>query len=218
MEVPQLFEDTHRLVFDMVERGEVQGLRIDHIDGLFDPGLVPEDAVGMRGLADRVEACMIKAIREGQEVSSWTNPNAQYEGALQRFVGGVLDGSRGNPFLANFHTFVTLLARPGAIASLAQLVVKLTAPGVPDIYQGGELWDFSLVDPDNRRPVDWTLRRAMLRKVGAVDYVERGDDWGDAELTLPGHPRWRDVLTGREWAGCERMPVSDLLADFPVAV
>ncbi len=65
---------------------------------------------------------------------------------------------RPNPFLVDFAAFVGQLARPAAIASLAQLVLKLTVPGVPDIYQGGELWDFSLVDPDNRRPVDWAER------------------------------------------------------------
>ena len=76
----------------------------------------------------------------------------------------VLDASRTNPFLAEFHAFVESLARPGAIASLAQLVLKLTVPGVPDIYQGGELWDFSLVDPDNRRPVDWDRTAGAARR------------------------------------------------------
>ncbi len=285
----------HRAEIDgqLVPDRNVEYLFYQTLVGVWPPGLDPEDAAGMSGLSDRVEAYMIKAIREGQEVSSWTNPNPEYEAALQRFVRGVLDGSRGNPFLADFHAFVGLLARPGAIASLAQLVVKLTAPGIPDIYQGGELWDFSLVDPDNRRPVDWVTRRAMLRDVGAAGYVEHGGDWeagreklfvthrllelrhrhpelfaagdylpldatggqngdhlcafarrlgeevsvtavprlvhrlyrnganadwGATELTLPAHPGWRNVLTGREWVGCERIPVSDLLADFPVAV
>ena len=77
----------------------------------------------------------------------------------------MLDASRTNPFLVEFHSFVMSLARLGAISSLSQLVLKLTVPGVPDIYQGGELWDFSLVDPDNRRPVDWQTRRELLDEV-----------------------------------------------------
>ena len=98
---------------------------------------------------------MIKAVRERKLETSWSNPNAEYEAALSRYVRGALDASRLNPFLADFHAFVTAAARNAAITSLAQLTLKLTVPGVPDIYQGGELWDFSLVDPDNRRPVDW---------------------------------------------------------------
>jgi (1->4)-alpha-D-glucan 1-alpha-D-glucosylmutase len=88
-----------------------------------------------------------------------------YEAGLTRFVRGVLDPARPNPFLADFADFIGMLARPAAIASLAQLVLKLTVPGVPDIYQGGELWDFSLVDPDNRRPVDFAQRQRLLDEV-----------------------------------------------------
>ena len=72
------------------------------------------------------------------------------------------DCSRLNPFVADFYAFVTVAARATAITSLAQLTLKLTVPGVPDIYQGGELWDFSLVDPDNRRPVDFEQRQRLL--------------------------------------------------------
>ena len=108
-------------------------------------------------------------MREGKEQSSWSYPNAAYEAGLQRFVRGVLDAARPNPFLADFAGFVGQLARPAAIASLAQLVLKLTVPGVPDIYQGGELWDFSLVDPDNRRPVDWGGGAALLDEISDAE-------------------------------------------------
>ncbi|MGO8916795.1 MAG: malto-oligosyltrehalose synthase [Stellaceae bacterium] len=121
-----------------------------------------EDAAVLEAFAARVQATMIKAAREAKERSSWSNPNAAYEAVLARFVAGALDGSRPNPFLADMHGFVTGLARPGAINSLAQTLVKLAAPGVADTYQGGELWDFSMVDPDNRRPVDWRLRQHLL--------------------------------------------------------
>jgi (1->4)-alpha-D-glucan 1-alpha-D-glucosylmutase len=160
------------------------------------------------------------------------------------------------------------------------LVLKLAVPGIADIYQGGELWDFNLVDPDNRRPIDWERCRTLLSKTGAAGFAALGSDWrdgreklfvthrlvqlrrhhpelfaagdyrpldaiggqhgdhlcafvrrhgetmlvsaiadwGTTELALSARAAWRDVFTGREWAGCERIPVSDLLADFAVAV
>jgi (1->4)-alpha-D-glucan 1-alpha-D-glucosylmutase len=122
---------------------------------------------------------MIKGVREGHEVSNWTNPNAIYEAALQRFVRGVLDGSRANPVLVDFPAFVGSLARPGAITSPAQLVLKLAVPGIPDIYQGGELWDFNLIDPDNHCTVDWERSRTLLSKTGAAGFAGLGSDWRD---------------------------------------
>ena len=150
--------------------------------GAWPPGLDPSDVEGMKSLAERIEAYMIKAVREGKEQSSWSNPNAAYEAALQRFVTMVLDATRTNPFLAEFHAFVESLPRLGAINSLSQLVLKLTVPGVPDIYQGGELWDFSLVDPDNRRPVDWNTRRVLLDEIVDVSVAR-------SRRTLAGRPR-----------------------------
>ena len=140
--------------------------------GAWPPGLDPGDVAAVSALAERVDAYMLKAVREGKEHSSWSYPEPDNEAALQRFVRGVLDASRQNPFLADFAEFVGLLARPAAIASLAQLVLKLTVPGVADIYQGGELWDFSLVDPDNRRPVDFARRRALLAE---LEHATAGD-------------------------------------------
>src|SRR5579862_5802376 len=159
----------HRSEIDgeLVPDRNVEYLFYQTLVGVWPPGLSPDDVDAMRRLGGRVEATMIKAVREGKEVSGWTNPNTEYEAALQRFIGGALDASRGNPFLADCHALIGLLARPAATASLAQLVLKLTVPGVPDIYQGGELWDFRLVDPDNRRPVDWRHRQALLRELGA---------------------------------------------------
>ena len=127
---------------------------------------------------------MVKAVRERKLESSWSNPNAEYEAALQRFVRGVLDASRPNPFLAEFHGFLAAIAREGAITSLSQLVLKLTVPGVPDIYQGGELWDFSLVDPDNRRPVDWQERGALLETTEAARPGDLAPDWQDGREKL----------------------------------
>jgi (1->4)-alpha-D-glucan 1-alpha-D-glucosylmutase len=152
--------------------------------GVWPPGLDPADAEGVAALAERVDAAMIKSVREGKERSSWSYPNAAYEAGLQRFVRGVLVAARPNPFLADFAGFMAALERPAAIASLAQLVLKLTVPGVPDIYQGGELWDFSLVDPDNRRPVDWPKRRRLLDEVADTGLSELGAAWQDGREKL----------------------------------
>jgi (1->4)-alpha-D-glucan 1-alpha-D-glucosylmutase len=140
--------------------------------GAWPPGLMPDDTRAMARLCERLDAFMIKAVREGKERSSWSNPNIAYEAGLRRFVGAVLDASRSHPFLAEFHAFLSSLAGPAAIASIAQLVLKLTVPGVPDIYQGGELWDFSLVDPDNRLPVDWPLRRRLLAEIAGASLAD----------------------------------------------
>jgi (1->4)-alpha-D-glucan 1-alpha-D-glucosylmutase len=111
----------------------------------------------------RIEAFMLKAARESQVHTSWVNPDPAYEDALQQFVRTALDVSRPNPFLEDFAALREIVAHAGAINALAQQLLKLTAPGVPDIYQGTELWDQSLVDPDNRRPVDYTRRARLLR-------------------------------------------------------
>jgi (1->4)-alpha-D-glucan 1-alpha-D-glucosylmutase len=118
----------------------------------------PDDA-----FVARIEAFMLKAAREAQVHTSWVNPDPAYEDALQQFVRAALDASRPNPFLEDFAALREMVAQAGAINALAQQLLKLTAPGVPDIYQGTELWDQSLVDPDNRRPVDYARRTRLLR-------------------------------------------------------
>ena len=169
---------------ELVPDRNVEYLFYQTLVGAWPPGMSPNDTDGMRHVGDRIETAMVKAVREGKEVSRWSNPNTQYEAGLQRFIAGALDASRANPFLADFHAFIGLLAQPAAVASLAQLVLKMTVPGVPDIYQGGELWDFSLVDPDNRRLVDWERRRAVLREVGAAGVAELVGDWEDGREKL----------------------------------
>ena len=153
--------------------------------------LLPDAAEAMEGFAARVQATMTKAVREAKERSSWSNPNADYEAVLGRFVAGALDGAKPNPFLADMHGFVESLARPAAVNSLAQTLIKLVAPGVPDTYRGGELWDFSMVDPDNRRPVDWTVRRRLLGELVSRFGAREMDRQAFAELAA----HWRD---GRE--------------------
>ncbi|HKA63703.1 MAG TPA: hypothetical protein VKH83_14815 [Methylomirabilota bacterium] len=103
---------------------------------------------------------MEKATKEAKRRTSWVNPNEPYDSAVREFVGHLL--APGGPFLSYFQPFQRLVAAHGAINSLAQTLLKAVSPGVPDFYQGSELWDLSLVDPDNRRPVDFAHRRQML--------------------------------------------------------
>ncbi len=130
-----------------------------------------EDPAAYPAFVDRMEAFLLKAIREAQVHTSWVNPNAAYDEATSRYVRAVLDNSAPNPFLEDIAAVRRRVAHAGAFNALGQHLLKLTAPGVPDIYQGTELWDLSLVDPDNRRPVDYDRRRALLR-----DLTARGDD------------------------------------------
>jgi (1->4)-alpha-D-glucan 1-alpha-D-glucosylmutase len=113
---------------------------------------------------DRAKAYMIKATREAKARTAWTEPNQPYEDALETFVAAVLADRE---FVSDLESFVAPLVEPGRINSLSQVLIKLTAPGVPDIYQGNELWDMSLVDPDNRRPVDYALRKRLLSELAS---------------------------------------------------
>jgi (1->4)-alpha-D-glucan 1-alpha-D-glucosylmutase len=169
---------------EIVPDRNVEYLFYQALIGAWPPGLDPSDTEGMESLAERLETYMIKAVREGKQHSSWSNPDAAYEAALQRFVHMVLDATRTNPFLVEFHSFVESLARLGAINSLSQLVLKLTVPGVPDIYQGGELWDFSLVDPDNRRPVDWNARLVLFDEIVCASVGDLARGWQDGREKL----------------------------------
>jgi (1->4)-alpha-D-glucan 1-alpha-D-glucosylmutase len=127
--------------------------------------------------AERLTAYMEKAAREAKVHTSWTRQNPEYEEALRSFVASVLDDK---DFVADLEAFVAPLVEPGRINSLAQTLIKLTAPGVPDFYQGSEIWDLSLVDPDNRRPVDYGLRRRLLddlkRGMATKEILARGNE------------------------------------------
>jgi (1->4)-alpha-D-glucan 1-alpha-D-glucosylmutase len=131
----------------------------------------------------RVGEYMQKAAREAKRHTSWDHTNEAYEDALAEFIRAALTD---DDFAADVDGFVASIARWGFVNSLSETLVKLTAPGVPDIYQGSELWNLSLVDPDNRRPVDYGLRRMVLnhsKSVGAEVAFERLER-GDAKLWL----------------------------------
>ena len=121
-------------------------------------GAWPFTADGQAGFSERLKSYMVKAMREAKRRTSWITPDDRYEAAVLRFVDDILDRRR--PFLQAFLPFQARVAELGMYNSLAQLLIKITAPGVPDFYQGTELWDLSLVDPDNRQPVDYAQSRA----------------------------------------------------------
>lgn len=114
---------------------------------------------------ERLQAYMVKAAREAKLHTSWIQPDAEYEEALVGFVETILEASNTNRFLEDFLRFQKRVAYYGMLNALGQVLLKITLPGVPDLYQGTELWDFNLVDPDNRRPVDFGVRTALLREL-----------------------------------------------------
>jgi (1->4)-alpha-D-glucan 1-alpha-D-glucosylmutase len=137
------------------------GPRIEYLLYQILIGTWPDGDFDRAAYRERIYAYALKAAREAKTHTSWINVNAEYEAALRAFVDAlVADG--GGPFLADFEPFAREIAWFGALASLSQHLLKLASPGVPDVYQGTELLDFSLVDPDNRRAVDYAVRRAML--------------------------------------------------------
>ena len=119
--------------------------------------------------ADRAVDYMRKASKEAKRHTSWTSPDPDFDAALEQFVRGILGDA---DFVRDLNDFVTPLVAPGRLNSLAQTVLKLTSPGVPDIYQGSEVWDLSLVDPDNRRAVDYEARRRLLDFVSTATHEE----------------------------------------------
>ena len=140
--------------------------------------------------AGRIAGALEKSMREAKLHSNWSAPNTAYEEAMQGFAADALDPSR-PAFLSAFLPFAERVALLGVDNSLVQLVLKMTLPGIPDIYQGAELWDLSLVDPDNRRPVDYERRRALL---------ERGTSLGQA------YEHWQD--------GAVKLALTKLLLDL----
>ena len=135
--------------------------------------LQADDSEGLEAFRSRVGGWLEKALREAKRHSGWAAPNAEYEAAAQAFLAGCLDPAR--PLPAELASFAGKIAPYGAVNSLSQAVLRLTAPGIPDLYQGTEFWDFSLVDPDNRRPVDFEARQVALAEGGvAADLIA---DW-----------------------------------------
>ena len=128
-------------------------------------GAFPFDESAYPQFVTRIKQYVIKAVREAKVHTGWLQPDTEYEDAYISFVEEILRPSDSNAFLKDFIPFVKRIAHYGIFNSLSQVLIKITSPGVPDFYQGTELWDLNLVDPDNRRPVDFNKRKAMLRDI-----------------------------------------------------
>jgi (1->4)-alpha-D-glucan 1-alpha-D-glucosylmutase len=122
----------------------------------------------------RIKSYIVKAVREAKVHTAWLKPDTEYENAYISFVEKILARSETNAFLKEFIPFCRRISHYGILNSLSQTLIKITSPGVPDFYQGSELWDLSLVDPDNRRPVDFDTRRAMLSDIRAQNDADIG--------------------------------------------
>jgi (1->4)-alpha-D-glucan 1-alpha-D-glucosylmutase len=134
--------------------------------------------------AARMQAYALKAAREGKQETSWLNPNQAYEAGLRTFLTRILDRSISAEFLNSMDTLAQRISLLGALNSLSQITLKSMMPGVPDFYQGTEFWDLSLVDPDNRRPVDFAARAAVLASRETPDWAELTQNWRNGHVKL----------------------------------
>ncbi len=157
-------------------RGDIAML-LQMVVGAWPLDLDVADAKGRSAFAARLAGWQEKALREAKLRSDWSNPDQAYENAARAFLARLVAEAAMPDLLEEIFAFIQRIAAPGAVNSLAQLLVKLTVPGMPDLYQGTEDWDFSLVDPDNRRPVDFARREKTLA----------------SETVLSTLQRWRDV-------------------------
>jgi (1->4)-alpha-D-glucan 1-alpha-D-glucosylmutase len=132
-------------------------------------GAFPFEKIELEDFKNRLKLHMTKALREAKTNSSWLSPNLPYEEAVNRFIAELLDSSNENTFMQDFLPFQKRIAFCGFLNSLFQTLIKIASPGVPDFYQGTELWDLSLVDPDNRRPVDFAKRLSFLEDIQNLD-------------------------------------------------
>ena len=133
---------------------------------------------------ERIQAYMAKALHEAKINTSWIQPNEEWDAAMRDFVAKILEPATRNKFVPIFLPVVKEIACLGAINSLTQILLKLTSPGVPDIYQGNEIWDFSLVDPDNRRPVDYKRRHDILETLANATTEQMMQGWPDGRIKL----------------------------------
>jgi (1->4)-alpha-D-glucan 1-alpha-D-glucosylmutase len=162
-------------------------------------------------LADRVVEAMRKSLREARLRSDWANPAEAYEASVERYIRVALADEPSNAFIEAFREFEAVIGRDGAVNGLIELTLKLTVPGVPDTYQGAELWEQSLVDPDNRRPIDFNLRMGLLQSSVAESIGQLAAHWRDGTVkqrllaTLLSLRRERPTL----WAEGSYDPISN---------
>ena len=144
---------------DDAPRSEHAYVLLQTVVGHWPPTLAPDDREGLRDYGQRLKAWQLKSLREGKQASSWFEPDVDYEARCEAYLDRLLDPGAHGGLLGRIHAFVReRLEKPGLLNSLSQTALKLCVPGVPDLYQGNERWDFSLMDPDNRRAVDFASR------------------------------------------------------------
>lgn len=148
--------------------------------GAWPPALSVDDAAGLDLFAGRMGDWWRKALREAKLRSSWAAPDGAYEALALRYLADVLNQGKSGELLRDVARFVARIERPGVMNGLVQMALRCTAPGVPDSYQGTEFWDFSLVDPDNRRPVDFAARKIALAQRLPLDRLAEG--WRDGRI------------------------------------
>ncbi len=147
-------------------------------------GAWPVDDRDLTAFAGRIQEYALKAAREAKTHTSWVHSNEDFEAKLRRHLEKLLDNSPENRFLADFRTFQQKTAPHGAWNALGQTLFKIAAPGIPDFYQGTEIWDYSLVDPDNRRPVDFEHRQKLLATIRDAKPQELVENWRDGRIKI----------------------------------
>jgi (1->4)-alpha-D-glucan 1-alpha-D-glucosylmutase len=152
--------------------------------GAWPADLSPDCAADLAALSDRMAKFMLKAVRESKLHTSWTDQNAEYEEAIEHFTRAALDPERASRFLRDFVSTCEPVFCAGAVNSLAQIAIKIAAPGVPDIYQGTEFWDLSLVDPDNRRPIDFDRCLSLQKDIDTISLPELLVSWRTGAIKM----------------------------------
>jgi (1->4)-alpha-D-glucan 1-alpha-D-glucosylmutase len=195
-EVPQAWEDFVRSSLDLnsdIARPDPADeiMLYQMIVGAWPLQLDGGDDAGRKEFVERLAGWQQKALREAKLRTDWTAPNAEYEATARNFLTSLFEPQYG--FLPLAQDFIAQIAAPGAVNGLSQAVLKMTVPGMPDFFQGTEFWDFSLVDPDNRRPVDYQARRTALS--AGVEARHLLDTWRDGRIK---QAVIRDVLALRK--------------------
>ena len=169
-EIPELWQENVRSWLSMTADTRPDIIAIDDayamlqtMVGAWPLGLTPTDTAGLKEFCERIRAWRQKSLREAKLRSSWAAPDTDYEAANEAWIDTLLVSPQSSPFRYAFTEFIGRVAPAGAVNSVVQAALRCTWPGIPDLYQGTELWDFSLVDPDNRRPVDYPFRQQLLQ-------------------------------------------------------
>jgi (1->4)-alpha-D-glucan 1-alpha-D-glucosylmutase len=177
-EIPERWK-LHLSRWSRINRGKRRQLESGNAPTRNDEYLIYQTLLGVwtphdsaESLIERVQAYLVKATREAKRSTSWMNPNTEYETAIGEFAARLLEASEQNAFLRDFTSLAEIVTFFGHLNSLVQTILKLTSPGVPDTYQGTEAMSLALVDPDNRRPVDYESNRHLLEEFAALSHEE----------------------------------------------